>query len=309
MKKPVFFLPALFAAILCCLIFYFFFGRGDAYAQNAGGRSALVTRTAMTSSVDSRVEAPGLAGKFSSAAGRNSGLGRSLSWAFAGKAQTGWQIYVPLISHTIDTSSHPDSPQFAAALSIWQGKNGLMSDGVLDSDTLQSFVRHWQSQRLGRSGSPGEDRLLAAPITDFYDSTRDADLLHLERETYAAYKQMLAAAAKDLGESIRFTKSGELADGEKLLRIVSAYRSPAYQAALRRREPNAGRGALAKFSTHATGHALDLYVGGEPVSTKDPNRLLQVESPAYKWLVKNANRFGFYNYFYEPWHWEYVPGR
>ncbi|HMJ09344.1 MAG TPA: D-alanyl-D-alanine carboxypeptidase family protein, partial [Pyrinomonadaceae bacterium] len=134
-------------------------------------------------------------------------------------------------------------------------------------------------------------------------------LLKLEKETFAAYKRMLAAASKDLAGSVRFTRNGELAPGEKFLRIVSAYRSPEYQAALRKREPNAGRGALARFSAHATGQALDLYVGGEPVTTKDPNRMIQVQTPAYKWLVKNARKFGFYPYFYEPWHWEYVPGR
>jgi zinc D-Ala-D-Ala carboxypeptidase len=47
-------------------------------------------------------------------------------------------------------------------------------------------------------------------------------------------------------------------------------------------------------------------VGGEPVKTEDANRLIQVQTPAYKWLVKNAHRFGFYPYFYEPWHWEFV---
>jgi LAS superfamily LD-carboxypeptidase LdcB len=26
---------------------------------------------------------------------------------------------------------------------------------------------------------------------------------------------------------------------------------------------------------------------------------------AYRWLVRNAERFGFCPYFYEPWHWEY----
>ena len=118
---------------------------------------------------------------------------------------------------------------------------------------------------------------------------------------------MIAAAAKDLGNELKFTTTGELAEGEKFLRIVSAYRSPEYQAALRKKEPNAGRAALAKNSPHSTGQALDIYVGGEPVSTKDHNRLLQVQTPAYHWLVKNAHRFGFYPYFYEPWHWEYVP--
>ena len=71
--------------------------------------------------------------------------------------------------------------------------------------------------------------------------------------------------------------------------------------------PNSGRAGLATNSPHFTGNALDIYVGGEPVSTKDENRAIQVETPEYKWLVKNASRFGFYPYFYEPWHWEYVP--
>ncbi|HZH32789.1 MAG TPA: hypothetical protein VEY11_18625 [Pyrinomonadaceae bacterium] len=26
---------------------------------------------------------------------------------------------------------------------------------------------------------------------------------------------------------------------------------------------------------------------------------------AYRWPVRNAERFGFRPYFYEPWHWEY----
>jgi LAS superfamily LD-carboxypeptidase LdcB len=51
---------------------------------------------------------------------------------------------------------------------------------------------------------------------------------------------------------------------------------------------------------------LDLYVGGSPVDTKDSNRAIQVNTPAYRWLVQNAERFGFRPYFYEPWHWEYV---
>ena len=151
--------------------------------------------------------------------------------------------------------------------------------------------------------------MLTAPIVEFFDQTRSPDLLQLERETYSAYKRMLAVAARELKGQVRFTENGELASGEKFLRIVSAYRSPEYQAALRRKEPNAGRAALALNSPHSTGQALDLYVGGEPVSTKDPNRLIQVQTPAYKWLVRNAERFGFYPYFYEPWHWEYIPNR
>lgn len=74
---------------------------------------------------------------------------------------------------------------------------------------------------------------------------------------------------------------------------------------LRERNPKSGRAGLAVNSPHFTGKALDLYVGGEPVSTDDRNRAVQTGTPVYRWLVKNAERFGFYPYFYEPWHWEY----
>jgi D-alanyl-D-alanine carboxypeptidase len=43
------------------------------------------------------------------------------------------------------------------------------------------------------------------------------------------------------------------------------------------------------------------------VSTADANRAIQVATPAYGWLARNAHRFGFRPYFYEPWHWEYDP--
>jgi len=42
------------------------------------------------------------------------------------------------------------------------------------------------------------------------------------------------------------------------------------------------------------------------VSTADANRAVQVQTRVYLWLVRNAERFGFRPYFYEPWHWEYV---
>jgi hypothetical protein len=214
-----------------------------------------------------------------------------------------------LVAQTIGTNASPDFPEFASALSKWQAKNSLEPTGVMDADSMAAFARAWQSLRLGRSTVPEPERLLTAPIVEFFDPTRSPDLLQLERDTYTAYKRMIQAASKDLKGAVRFTKDGELAEGEKFFRIVSAFRSPEYQAKLRAASPGSGRVALAKNSAHSTGQALDIYVGGEPVSTKDANRLIQVNTPAYRWLVKNANRFGFYNYFYEPWHWEYVPDR
>ena len=305
MYRSVYLLTAVLSIAIFGALFYFADTRISIYAQRSESAS-LLPRSAEAGRP--RASAPALTA-FGGAARRNDQLRKTLSWPFAGKQQTGWDIYVPLIARTIGVDAGADTPEFAAAVSRWQDKNSLPPNGVLETTTLQALIRFWQGQRLGRSSAPAEESLLSAPISDFFDRSRDPGMLQLERETYAAYRRMIAAAAKDLGGDIRFSNTGELAEDEKLLRIVSAYRSPAYQQTLRRKEPNAGRGALAKFSAHSTGQALDIYVGGEPVSTKDANRLLQVQTPAYKWLVKNASRFGFYNYFYEPWHWEYVPGR
>ena len=229
----------------------------------------------------------------------------SLGWTFGAKPQRGWQIYIPLIQHTVGTEKPPETPEFAVAVAAWQQKSGLAPTGRIDAETLLKMVGLWQSRRLNSSRYPSEEELVAAPITDFYDPARAPELLKVERNAYAAYKRMLAAAAKDL--NLKTTKTGELAPEEKYLRIVSAFRSREYQAKLRAASPHSGRAGLAVNSPHYTGQELDIYVGGEPTITKDFNRAFQVQTPAYRWLVKNAERFGFYPYYYEPWHWEYVP--
>lgn len=242
------------------------------------------------------------------AAAENSRLQYTVAWAFGGKSQRGWFLYAPLIQQTVGAKQYDAaSPDFARALLDWQTRFGLAPNATLDDKTLYKLVEFWQARRLKNSDYPSPDKLLTAPIADFYDPTRAPDLLKVERETYAAYKRMVAAAAKDKSLNLKLTRTGELAPEEKFLKIVSAFRSREYQEKLRRESPNSGRAGLATNSPHFTGRALDIYVGGEPVTTKDFNRAAQIQTPAYKWLVKNAERFGFCNYFYEPWHWEYIP--
>ena len=240
------------------------------------------------------------------AARKNALLLRDLDWIFGSKPQRGWYLYVPLIKKLIKTKDDPVSPKFASAVANWQEKSGRNPSGVLDDETLYAMIGVWQAARLkDRSVAPTQ-QLLTAPISDFYDPTRAEELRQVERRTYAAYKRMVAAAVADRSLGLGRTKKGELAADEKFLKIVSAFRSPAYQEKLRRESPNSGTAGLAVNSPHFTGRALDLYVGGDPVDTQDSNRKLQVETRVYQWLVKNAERFGFRPYCYEPWHWEFV---
>jgi LAS superfamily LD-carboxypeptidase LdcB len=238
------------------------------------------------------------------AAQQNRLLKDNLSWTFGGKQQRGWAIYIPLIQSLIGTEDDATGDVFAASLARWQKRAGLKASGVLDEPTLMRMISTWQAQRLKSRVYPQPDQLYTVPPAEFYDSSRANELRQVERQTYAAYKRMLAAAVADSSLQLA-TKNGELAASEKYLKIISAFRSREYQDRLRKLEPGAGRAALAVNSPHFTGRALDLYVGGEPTITKDHNRALQTQTRAYKWLVKNAPRFGFCPYFYEPWHWEY----
>ena len=244
---------------------------------------------------------------FATAATANSTLRNDLTWTFGGKQQHGWYLYDLLIGKTLNTRDDPGTSGFAASIAAWQKRRGLAADGILDEDALMSMVSQWQGNRLKNRAAATPDQLMIAPTSDFYDPSRADDLRQVERSTYTAYKEMVAAAIADPTLKLAHTSPDQLATKEQYFKIVSAFRSREYQENLRRKSPNAGSAGLAvNNSPHFTGRALDLYVGGSPVDTKDANRAIQVNTPAYQWLVKNAERFGFRPYFYEPWHWEYV---
>ena len=243
----------------------------------------------------------------STAAVRNDVLKNELSWTFGGKQQRGWYLYELLLSETLKTNEDAAGDDFAAAVSKWQKRRGLGASGMLDEDSWMAMVSHWQGNRLKNRAAATPDQLLTAPASDFYDPSRAVENRQVERNTYEAYKRMIAAAIADRSLDLAHTSSGELAPKEKYFKIISAFRSREYQEMLRRKSPNAGSAGLAvNNSPHFTGRALDIYVGGDPVDTKDSNRAIQVNTRAYRWLVRNAERFGFRPYFYEPWHWEYV---
>ena len=262
----------------------------------------------VTANAEKRAETTGNSDSsaLSAAVARNVMLRTDLNWMFGGKQQRGWYIYTPLINLLLEGDYDTTSDGFAAALSRWQKKSGLTPSGALDEDSLYAMISVWQGRRLKGFSYARPDELVTAPVTDFYDPSRPDELRQVERETYAAYKRLVAAAASDRSLGLAVGAAGQLAPAEKYLKIVSAFRSREYQERLRQQSPNAGRAGLAINSPHFTGRALDLYVGGDPVETKDSNRALQIQTPVYQWLVRNAEEFGFRPYYYEPWHWEYV---
>jgi len=313
LKGKHYILLSVVVAVFCIVVLATSFPKLNIYGQNSSVPTAAPVKTPPAEQEEIIVREEIIINKttvsaapaaLTPAATENARLKNNLVWNFGAKEQRGWYLYAALIRQTIGAEADETTNEFARAVAVWQRKNGLSETGTIDRETLYQMIEFWQSRRLNSSVYPANEELLDAPITDFYDSTRDVELLKVERETYRAYKKMAAAAAAEL--KLKTNKIGELADDEKFLRIISAFRSREYQAKLRAASPQSGRAGLAVNSPHFTGRTLDIYVGGEPTITKDFNRALQVETPAYQWLVKNAARFGFYPYFYEPWHWEYV---
>ena len=307
-KGKQYILLAIVGAIFCVCVLINSFPKLSIYGQNSSVPITAPAETPVAERKEIAVDKPAVSippDVLTPAAAENIRLRNNLVWNFGAKEQRGWYLYAHLIRQTVGTQTSETTAEFARAVAVWQAKNDLGETGTIDRETLYKLIEFWQSRRVGSSIYPAETDLLTAPITDFYDPTRAVELLKVERETYRAYKKMLAAAAIEL--KLKTDKSGELVSDEKYLRIISAFRSREYQAKLRAASPQSGRAGLAVNSPHFTGRALDIYVGGEPTITKDFNRAVQVNTPAYQWLVKNAWRFGFYPYFYEPWHWEYAP--
>jgi hypothetical protein len=112
---------------------------------------------------------------------------------------------------------------------------------------------------------------------------------------------------------IRLKQAAEVAGvPSTLLTIVSGYRSVATQAVLWERAlrrygtPEAARVYVAPpgGSPHHSGRAIDFYLG---VPNDSANIAALRSTPAYRWMVCNAVRFGFTPYSAEPWHWEFNP--
>jgi len=117
----------------------------------------------------------------------------------------------------------------------------------------------------------------------------------------------------------RSMKSAAAGDGVELL-IVSAFRSVERQASIVRAKLARGLtvdeilavSAPPGFSEHHTGRALDIGTPPGEWGACEPVSVEFESTPAFSWLFRNADRFGFVmsypkdnadGYEYEPWHW------
>jgi hypothetical protein len=97
--------------------------------------------------------------------------------------------------------------------------------------------------------------------------------------------------------------------------IRHAYRTP--QAAARNAERKGGTYAIAKFSAHILGLAIDVNLSynigsnsrkySEVTTVPMQNVVDMRKSPIHKWLFLRGEQYGWYPYQHEPWHFEYNP--
>lgn len=238
------------------------------------------------------------------AAAANAASLPTLAFAPFGRPEAGWAIYEPLAAKEIGSTCPADSPTFAAALAAWQRAHRLPGSGVMDAATFAAMRGAWQARRPFVAAS----RLVCPappPIASLARATPaesyGAKVILLRPRALSAWRAMVAAAR---------AASPPIAADRRLLTIFSAFRDPAYDAARCAAEGNCQGIVRAACSAHRTGLAMDLYLGAAPGfgpdSSADPNRLFIARSGAYRWLVLNAARFGFVNYPFEPWHWEWT---
>lgn len=229
----------------------------------------------------------------------------TLKWAPFGVPETGWETYAPLTAREIGATCGFGTPAFAEKLAAFQARYGLEPDGRFSPATFEVLKGVWQERRLFIRHRM-RDECPDAPARDRLDAIR------LEEETFAregrsaradaldAWRRMLAEARRQV-PSVR-------AD-PKTLTIFSGWRDPVADEARCEADGGCDGARRARCSAHRTGTALDLNVGwaeGMRADSTDPvNRLHQTRTEAYRWLVNNADRFGFVPYVFEPWHWEW----
>ena len=242
---------------------------------------------------------------FAAAAAKNAELIDTLDWAPFGVAEKGWEIYAPLTQREIGTGCGFGTPKFAEALAALQARHGLKADGVFGPETFQVLKGLWQERRpfiLARLRGECPVAPAAYIMTNLpgREDTYDRQDRRLRGDTLAAYRAMVAAARRD-GVTLR---------DPKLLTIFSGYRQADVDGERCAAEGNCDGRRRAACSPHATGYAVDLNLGYAPGyridSTNPANRLYQTRTDAYRWLVRNAHRFGFVPYVFEPWHWEWI---
>ncbi len=277
----------------------------SAAVGSAGGAQSLVAPPAFTAPAAAAPSSCGAGEGFAQAAIQNAASLDTAPVAPFGRAEIGWEVYLPLTAQEIGAACPPQSPRLRpgpgrVAEGPWPC--GQRRDGCAHPRRPEAGLAAPAALR-GRLGhgvcppAPTPDRLAWTTAKEAYGGKP----VQLRTGAVNAYRAMASAARRDIPA---------LTAEPALLTIFSGYRDPIADAVRCVTDGNCGGPVRANCSAHRTGLAMDIDLGAAPGyrvdSAADPNRLYMSRSPAYRWLVANAGRFGFVNYPFEPWHWEWT---
>lgn len=178
----------------------------------------------------------------------------------------------------------------------------------MNSVDHQTALRHKTEQVLRELSI--DPRVIATRTLPFFDDVDEALLVVAETDETGKDHRLTTPAAAAWQEM----KQAAQRDGVALL-LVSAWRSLDYQTGLIRLKQQAGIAPETFFtslappgcSEHHTGRAVDINTPGCDEVTG-----IFGNTEAFRWLDRNAVRFGFtlsfppdnpWGFIYEPWHW------
>lgn len=242
--------------------------------------------------------------RMQAAASANAHSLTSEDWSPLSIPERGWQAYEPLVAHEISTDCPPQSPAFADDLARWQRAHGLTADGRMTPAAFAAMYQVWHRRRpfarvdpANCPPPPPDAELETAAHSESYGGKA----IRLKPGALEALRRMAAAAR---------AADPEIARDAHNLQIVSGFRDPMADFLRCVADGSCDNLRRSWCSAHRTGTAIDLYLGQAPghgpISTAFESRLYLSRTPTYRWLVANAGRFGFVNYPYEPWHWEWT---
>ncbi len=146
--------------------------------------------------------------------------------------------------------------------------------------------------RIKVKADPSSDDLRSVPAATQGRSVR------IQKDAAEAYRAMLQAArANRISRDVLLPTSGYRSTSKQRKLWEQALKEHGSEAAARKWVAKPGG------SAHHSGRAIDLWLGVRKSAGAEAQR----NTAAFKWLEANAERFGFYPYKREPWHWEYNP--
>ena len=209
----------------------------------------------------------------------------------------------------------------AAGLIVYQYYKGIPVTGIVDNTTMQLLVKDVRDELTVNDIS---NQYIPQNVEKGKGGCRLQDKSYLKKEDLFQVASHVMHKQAAIGWAFMLMNARWEGFTNNIFTICSATRTKTRQtqlwnnkiASLKKVYPSKTLAQLKDMARryvadpdggfpHGTGRALDLNlsVGG----TNSGDIAAQKKTKDYAWLLKNAVKYGFYNYPVEPWHWEFNP--